>query len=176
MPFYSYRWLLIPQLQLCIFPSAHFVASIKSNIGDLHKSSVVQEIRLFSEPVTNSLVVPVNSEGSLLALIKFSEFIFSPGIGVTLAQVIILFVCQPVIFCYRWRVAALHPVSVVSCHLSLHYLATHYSVCRNSRAVRRVTLWNRISLLRPSIYSEYIGSRCKGCQILRRRKGVGSVL
>lgn len=77
------------------------MASIKSNIGDLHKSSVVQEIRLFSEPVTNSLVVPVNSEGSLLALIKFSEFIFSPGIGVTLAQVIILFVCQPVIFCYR---------------------------------------------------------------------------
>lgn len=76
------------------------MAAIKSNIGDLRKSSVVREIRLFSEPVTNSLVVPVNSEGSLLALIKFGEFIFSPGIGVTLVRVIILFVCQPVIFCH----------------------------------------------------------------------------
>lgn len=101
MPFLSYSGLLIPPLQLHIFPSALCVAAIKSNIRDLHESSVVQEIRLFFEPVTNSLVVPVNSEGSLLALIKFGEFIFSPGIGVTLVWVIILFVCQPVIFCHR---------------------------------------------------------------------------
>lgn len=175
MPFHSYRWLLIPQLQLHIFPSACYVAAIKSNIGDLRKSSVVREIRLFSEPVTNSLVVPVNSEGSLLALIKFGEFIFSPGIGVTLVRVIILFVCQPVIFCHCWRVAALHPVSFLFCHLFLHYLATHYSAFRNSWAVRHVTVWNGIFLLKPSFYSEYISLRWEGCQILSLRRSVVSV-
>lgn len=172
MPFHSYRWLLIPQLQLRIFPSARCVAALKSNIGDLHKSSVVREIRLFSEPVTNSLVVPVKSEGSLLALIKFGEFIFAPGIGVTLVWVIILFVCQPVIFCHRWRVAALHPLSFVFCHLFLHYLATYYCACRNSWAVRRVALWNGIFLLRPSFYSEYISLGWERCQILSLRRGV----
>lgn len=60
---------------------------------------VVQNIRLVFEPVTNSLVVPVKSDGSLLALIKFGQFIFSPGTGVVLWEVIILFVSTVVIFC-----------------------------------------------------------------------------
>ena len=48
----------------------------------VHKSSVLLgEIRLVFEPVTNSLVVPVKTEGSLVALIKSSKFIFSPGVA-----------------------------------------------------------------------------------------------
>lgn len=85
--------------------------------------------------MTNSLVVPVNSDGSLLALIKFSKFIFSPGIGVMLVEVIILFVCQPVIFCYQQRVVALHPVPVVLYHLLLYHLAKYYSFLLTPRIV-----------------------------------------
>lgn len=100
----------------------------KSNMGDFHKSSVLfAKIRLVFEPVANSLVVPVKSEDSPLALIKFGKFIFSPGMGVLLVEVIILFVCQFVIFCHEWGDAALHPSPVVSCHLLLHYLDTYYS-------------------------------------------------
>ena len=84
------------------FPVYTFCGLYKIQYGRFSQvKCVVQEIRLVFEPVTNSLVVPVKSEGSLLALIKFSEFIFSPGIGVMPVEVIILFVCQLVIFCYR---------------------------------------------------------------------------
>lgn len=128
MPFHWCSWVLIPQLPLFIFPSTHFRGLYKIQYGRFSQvKCVVQGIRLVSEPVTNSLVVPVKSEGSLLALIKFSKFIFSPGMGVMPVEVIILFVCQLVIFCYQWGVAVLHPAPVVCCHLFLHYLATYYS-------------------------------------------------
>lgn len=55
-------------------------------------------MRLVFEPVTNSLVVAVKNDGSLVALIKFSKFVFSPGRGVVLLEVIIRFVCEFVIF------------------------------------------------------------------------------
>lgn len=56
-------------------------------------------MRLVFEPVTNSLVVAVKNDGSLVALIKFSKFVFSPGMGAVLLEVIIRFVCEFVIFC-----------------------------------------------------------------------------
>lgn len=91
-----------PSITVVHFPIYTLCGLYKIQYGRFTQvKCVVQEIRLFFEPVTNSLVVPVNSEGSLLALIKFSEFIFSPGIGVMLVEVIILFVCQLVIFCYQ---------------------------------------------------------------------------
>lgn len=85
------------------FPIYTFGGPYKIQYGRFSQvKCIVQEIRLVFEPVTNSLVVPVKSEGSLLALIKFSEFIFAPGMGVVPAEVIILFVCQLVIFCFQW--------------------------------------------------------------------------
>lgn len=153
MPFHRCSWVLILQLPLCIFPSTHCVAYTKSNMGDSHKSSVLfKKFDYFFEPVTNSLVVPVNSEGSLLALIKFSEFIFSPGIGVMLVEVIIRsFVCLsacdfplPVRSgCFASSVHRLLPPV-------LHYLAAYYSfsVDSNSWSMGRITLCNILLLLR----------------------------
>lgn len=148
MPVHWCSLVLIPQLPLCIFffPSARYVACRKIQYGRFSQvKCVVEEIWLVFEPMTNTLVVTVKSEGSLLALIKFCKFIFSPGIGVMPGEVIILFVCQLVIFCYQWGVAVLHPVPVVCCHLFLHYLATYdffLYVDGNSWSMREISDWN----------------------------------
>lgn len=128
MPFHRCRQVLIPQLPLCISPPTHCTGPYRIQYETFSQvKCVVQEIRLVFEPVTNSVVVPVKSEGSLLALIKFSKFIFSPGRESRRLEVIILFVCRLVILCYQRGVAALHPVPVVCRHLFLHYLDTYYS-------------------------------------------------
>lgn len=139
-----------PSITIVHFPIYTLCGLYKIQYGRFTQvKCVVQEIWLFFEPVTNSLVVPVNSEGSLLALIKFSKFIFSPGIEVMLVEVIILFVCQLVIFLYQWEVAVLHLLSIVFCHLFfITWPHIALFVDSNSWSVRRTTLYNTLPLPR----------------------------